>query len=92
MTEPTIEAIVARGLAELDSRGWERCVIVGDEVGAAQAARIAGQRPGAVRALVMGHPALDFNAARQAAMRSTRRSAMRWCSSAAPTTAATSGH
>lgn len=62
MTEPTIEAIVARGLAELDRRGWERCVIVGDEVGAAQAARIAGQRPGAVRALVMGHPALDFNA------------------------------
>lgn len=62
MTEPTIEAIVARGLAELDDRGWKRCVIVGDEVGAAQAARIAGERPGAVRALVMGHPALDFNA------------------------------
>ncbi len=62
MTEPTIEAIVARGLDEIDRRGWERCVIVGDEIGAAQAARIAGERPAAVRALVMGHPALDFNA------------------------------
>lgn len=62
MTEPTIEAIVARGLDEIDRRGWDRCVIVGDEVGAAQAARIAGERPAAARALVMGHPTLDFNA------------------------------
>jgi pimeloyl-ACP methyl ester carboxylesterase len=62
MTEPTIEAIVARGLAELERRGWDRCVVVGDEVGAAQAARLAAERPGATRALVMGHPALDFNA------------------------------
>ena len=62
MTEPTIEGIVARGLAELDRRGWDRCVIVGDEVGAAQAARLAAERPSAARALVMGHPALDFNA------------------------------
>jgi pimeloyl-ACP methyl ester carboxylesterase len=62
MTEPTIDAIVARGLAELDSRGWDRCVVVGDEVGAAQAARLAAKRPGAARALVMGHPALDLNA------------------------------
>ena len=63
MTEPTIEGIVARGLAELDRRGWDRCVVVGDEVGAAQAARArSGARPSAARALVMGHPALDFNA------------------------------
>jgi pimeloyl-ACP methyl ester carboxylesterase len=62
MTEPTIEAIVARGLDELDRRGWDRCVVVGDEVGAAQAARLASERPSAARALVMGHPALDFNA------------------------------
>ena len=62
MTEPTIEGIVARGLAELDRRGWDRCVVVGDEVGAAQAARLAAERPSAARALVMGHPTLDLNA------------------------------
>lgn len=62
MTDLTIEGIVARGLDEIDRRGWDRCVIVGDEVGAAQAARLAAERPSAARALVMGHPALDFNA------------------------------
>lgn len=58
--EPGADAVVERGLAELERRGWERCVIVGDEVGAALAARIAARRPAAVRALVMGHPALSF--------------------------------
>ncbi|MGH2982748.1 MAG: hypothetical protein ACRDK5_00605, partial [Solirubrobacterales bacterium] len=41
-TETTQEAIVARGLAEIEGRGWEDCVIVGDEAGAVQAVRIAG--------------------------------------------------
>ena len=72
MTEPTIEGIVARGLAELDRRGWDRCVIVGDEVGAAQAARLAAKRPDAAQALVMGHPTLDFNAGRTAAVAEPR--------------------
>jgi pimeloyl-ACP methyl ester carboxylesterase len=51
-----LEASARRGLAELDCRGWERCVIVGDEYGAGVAARIAAARPEAVDALVLGHP------------------------------------
>src|SRR3954469_20146130 len=48
-----LEASARRGLAELDGRGWERCVIVGDEYGAGVAARIAAARPEAVDALVL---------------------------------------
>jgi hypothetical protein len=59
-TVRTAEAIVARGVAEIERRGWERCVIVGDEVGAAQAAHVAGARPAATRALVLGHATLTF--------------------------------
>jgi pimeloyl-ACP methyl ester carboxylesterase len=59
-TALTPEAIVARGVEEIDRRGWERCVIVGDEAGAAQATHIAGARPAATRALVLGHATLTF--------------------------------
>lgn len=58
--DPTQEAIVARGLAEIDRRRWSRCVIVGDEAGAMQAVRIADARPSAVMAIVLGHPTLNF--------------------------------
>jgi pimeloyl-ACP methyl ester carboxylesterase len=53
-------AIVERGLAELDARGWDRVVVVGDEIGAAQAIRLAGRRPEAVEAIALGHPALSL--------------------------------
>ncbi len=59
-TETTQEAIVGRGLSEIERRGWDDCVIVGDEAGAAQAVRIAGARPAVVRAIALGHPALSF--------------------------------
>jgi pimeloyl-ACP methyl ester carboxylesterase len=52
--------VVERGLAELDSRGWERCVVVGDEFGAFNAARLAAARPQAVQALALGHPSLTL--------------------------------
>jgi pimeloyl-ACP methyl ester carboxylesterase len=55
-----LKASARRGLAELDARGWESCVIVGDEYGADVAARIAAARPEAVDALVLGHPCLRF--------------------------------
>jgi hypothetical protein len=58
--EPTPEAIVARGVEEIERRGWAQCVIIGDEAGAAQAVRIAATRPAATRALVLGHAALAF--------------------------------
>ena len=59
-TEPTQAAIVARGLVEIERRGWAGCVVVGDEAGAAQAVRIAAATPETVTALALGHPALSF--------------------------------
>ncbi|HEY6654833.1 MAG TPA: hypothetical protein VI028_11965 [Solirubrobacterales bacterium] len=64
-TEPargdrTANAIVARGVEEIESRGWQSCIIVGDEAGAAQAVHIAAVKPGATRGLVLGHAALTF--------------------------------
>jgi pimeloyl-ACP methyl ester carboxylesterase len=55
-----LEASARRGLAELDRRRWDRCVIVGDEYGAGVAARMAASRPAAVQALVLGHACLRF--------------------------------
>ena len=54
------EAIIERALAELDQLGWERLVLVGDEVGAAQAIRVAERRPDVVEALALGHPAMSL--------------------------------
>jgi pimeloyl-ACP methyl ester carboxylesterase len=58
---PTTQAIVQRGLAELDRRGWERCVVVADEFGTAPAARLASERPDAVAGLALGHACLSYD-------------------------------
>ena len=58
--EPTARSIVERGLAELDRLGWDSCVVAGDEIGAAQAIRLAAARPEAVWALALGHPTLSL--------------------------------
>ena len=50
-----------RGLAELDRRGWDRCVVVGDELGSLGSLLLARDRPEAVRALVLGHPIVSFD-------------------------------
>jgi pimeloyl-ACP methyl ester carboxylesterase len=55
-----LEASARRGLEELNRRGWDRCVIVGDEYGSGVAARIAAARPAVVQALVLGHACLRF--------------------------------
>ena len=55
-----LETSARRGLAELDARGWDRCVVVGDEYGAGVAARIGAARPEAVDALVLGHACLRY--------------------------------
>ena len=55
------DGITARGVEEIERRGWESCVIVGDEAGSAQAAQIAARRPAATRGLVLGHAALSFH-------------------------------
>lgn len=58
----TAAGIVERGLGEADARGWRSFVLVGDEVGAAQAIRLAARRPGAIEGLVLGHPARSLSA------------------------------
>jgi pimeloyl-ACP methyl ester carboxylesterase len=55
-----LHASARRGLVELDRRGWDRCVIVGDEYGAGVAARMAAERPAAVQALVLGHACMHY--------------------------------
>jgi pimeloyl-ACP methyl ester carboxylesterase len=55
-----LDASARRGLVELDRRGWDGCVIVGDEYGASVAARMAAERPAAVQALVLGHACLHY--------------------------------
>jgi pimeloyl-ACP methyl ester carboxylesterase len=57
----TPNAIVARGIEEIERRGWDSCVVVGDEYGIFGAASIAAERPEAVRALALGHACLSFS-------------------------------
>jgi pimeloyl-ACP methyl ester carboxylesterase len=63
--EPEVEisadAIVDRGIAELDRLAWSDYVLVGDEFGAAQAVRLAKRRPQGIRAMALGHPALSLS-------------------------------
>ena len=56
---PLPEAIVARGVAEIERRDWNRCIVVGDDLGAVFAALIAtAQRPRVV-GLALGHACLE---------------------------------
>ena len=55
-----VDAITGRGLDELDRRGWERCVIVGDEYGGYAAIQLAAADPDRVAGLAVGHACLSF--------------------------------
>jgi pimeloyl-ACP methyl ester carboxylesterase len=55
------DAIVARGLAELDRRGWDSCIIAGDEFAAPIALRIAAARREAVEGLALGHASAGYH-------------------------------
>ncbi len=55
-----IPAVLDRALAEVEAVGWEKFVLVGDEVGATQAIRLAGRVPDSVEALALGHPVLSL--------------------------------
>ena len=64
--EPAMEgspfaARARRGLAELDRRGWEHVVVVGDELACPAAVLLVQARPQAARALVLGHPIVSFD-------------------------------
>lgn len=56
----TPEAVVERGVAELDRQGWDRCVVVGDEFGAHIAVHLAAAVPGRLDALALGHACVRF--------------------------------
>jgi pimeloyl-ACP methyl ester carboxylesterase len=58
----TVDAIVGRGLEEVDARGWLRYVVAGDEHGAFAATRLAAARPQAVAGLALGHACLEYRA------------------------------
>ena len=47
---PGPDAIIARGVDEIERRGWDSCVVVGDEAGAAQAVQVSARRPAVTRA------------------------------------------
>lgn len=57
----TAEAVVERGVAELDRQGWDRCVVVGDELGAHIAAvHAAAAVPARIDAWALGHACVRF--------------------------------
>jgi pimeloyl-ACP methyl ester carboxylesterase len=53
-------AIVQRGLEELDRRGWERYFIAGDAYGIASAVLLGLARPDAAAGLALGHTSLSY--------------------------------
>ena len=56
-----LDVATRRAFDELDRRGWDRCVVVGDDWGSAIATRMAELRPAAVQALVLGHACLRYS-------------------------------
>jgi pimeloyl-ACP methyl ester carboxylesterase len=55
------DLFAARGLAEVERRGWDRFFVVADGWGNATAARIALDRPTAVQGMALGHASLSFD-------------------------------
>lgn len=53
------EAVVARGVAEIERRGWDGCIVVGDDFGAVFAALIAAAQRPRVNGLALGHACLE---------------------------------
>lgn len=57
----TLEATARRGLEELDRRGWDHCVVVGDEFGSVPAVLLARAREEAVIGLALGHATASYS-------------------------------
>lgn len=55
------ELFARRGIEEIDRRGWDRFFLVADGYGDATAARIAVERPEAVRGIALGHACLSYD-------------------------------
>jgi pimeloyl-ACP methyl ester carboxylesterase len=58
--EFSVDAVVERGLAELDRLGWDGVVVVADEFATPAAIRIATAAKDRVAALALGHACLGF--------------------------------
>jgi pimeloyl-ACP methyl ester carboxylesterase len=59
--ERTRRAIADRGILEIERRGWERCVVAGDEFGSVTAALLASLVPERVAGLALGHASLSLD-------------------------------
>jgi pimeloyl-ACP methyl ester carboxylesterase len=57
------DLFAARGVEEVERRGWDRFFIAADGWGNAAAAKIAAERPAAVQGVALGHAALNFDMA-----------------------------
>ena len=57
---PTRRAIAERGIEEIERRGWERCVVAGDEFGAVTAGLLASLAPERVAGVALGHASLSL--------------------------------
>ena len=55
------EGTARRGVALVDELGWDRYVVVGDELGSLAALLVAQARPGAVRGIALGHPLVSVD-------------------------------
>lgn len=58
--EPGLQALVSRGLAEIEARGWDQLVLAGDEFGCVTAIHISNRRPEAVVGLALGHGCVNI--------------------------------
>jgi pimeloyl-ACP methyl ester carboxylesterase len=56
-------AIAERAVEEVERRGWDGCVVAGDEYSIAAALRFGLRRPDLVQGLALGHACLSFNPA-----------------------------
>jgi hypothetical protein len=65
-----------RGLEEVERRGWERFVVVGDSTSNISACAIANERPDAVAGLALGHAALDLEGGEGGAINGEIRAAL----------------
>jgi hypothetical protein len=60
MEGPILDAIASRGLAELETRNWARCVVVADVTGGVAAMTVARIARGRVAGLALGHATLSY--------------------------------
>jgi pimeloyl-ACP methyl ester carboxylesterase len=56
---PLTEAVIARGIAEIERRDWGRCIVVGDDFGSIFATLIAAAQRPRVAGLALGHACLE---------------------------------